>query len=296
MSELSRREIENLKKLSEEIGVPYGKLLSYAEEDFEYGCQRTGVKVQKIHRKKILLQKAEFFLKAFKRRIYFKEIPKEFMLIVERLEELVGWNFIKRLPTEKKKELYPVFDTINDLIDSFRFFSNLFLPSKITNYAFRDPLTKVFNRHFLEEQVYFLRNNPKLFPIGLIYVDMDNLKYINDTLGHKVGDIYIKKLAEALLSSIRNTDFIVRIGGDEFLIILLRTDENAVKEVVKRIKRNLSFANSTFRLSPIPLSASIGWSLWKSPQEPFEKALEEADLRMYEDKKRKKELSTDHGS
>ncbi len=288
--------MENLKRLSEEIGVPYGELLSHAEEDFEYGCQRTGLKVQKIHRRRILLQKAEFFLRSFKRRVYFKEIPKEFMLIVERLEELVGWNFIKRLPTEKKRELYPIFDTINDLIDSFQFFSNLFLPSKITNYAFKDPLTKVFNRHFLVEQVNFFRSNPKLFPIGLIYVDMDNLKYINDTLGHKVGDIYIKKLAETLFSSIRNTDFIVRIGGDEFLIILLKTNENAVKEVVKRIKRNLSFVNSTFRLSPIPLSASIGWSLWESPQEPFEKALEEADLKMYEDKRRKKELTTDHGS
>ncbi len=295
MSKLSRREMENLKKLSEEIGVSYKELLLYAEEDFDYGCQRTGVKLPRIHRKKILLQKAEFFLKAFKRRILFKEIPEEFMLIVERLEELVGWNFIKRLPTEKKRELYPVFDTINDLIDSFQFFSNLFLPSKITNYAFKDPLTKVFNRHFLEEQIDFLRSNPNLFPIGLIYIDMDNLKQINDTFGHKVGDIYIKKLAESLISSIRSTDFIVRIGGDEFLIILLKASENAVRRVIERIKRNLKFVNSTFRLSPIPLSASMGWSLWKSPQEPFEKALEEADLNMYEEK-RKRKLTTDHGT
>ncbi len=208
-------------------------------------------------------------------------------MIIESLEEIIGWNFFKGLPPEDKRELYPVFDTINDLIDSFHFFSNISMPSQITNYAFRDALTRVFNRHFLEEKIDFLKKNPNLFPIGLIYIDMDNLKLINDTCNHEIGDIYIRKMAKALVSSTKDTDFTIRMGGDEFLIVVLKAKDNTVGDIVNRVRKKLEFINYTSKLSPIPLSASIGWSLWKSPQEAFEKALEEADLKMYEKKGKK---------
>ncbi len=232
---------------------------------------------------------AEKFLNAFRRRISLKEKRDDCFLVLGRLEELIGWNFIKRFPPEDREDLQPLFDAFNDLIDSFHFFAELFVPSRIAYYAFRDPLTEVFNRHFLREQINFLKSRKEMFPIGIIYVDMDNLKLINDNFGHKFGDLYIKKLAEVLVSSIRGNDFVVRLGGDEFVIIVTKASEQILEKIANRIKNNIDRFNlNSGKFLPYPLSVSIGWSLWKSPEDPFERALEEADLKMYENKRKEK--------
>jgi diguanylate cyclase (GGDEF)-like protein len=92
---------------------------------------------------------------------------------------------------------------------------------KLTNLSERDPLTKVFNRKGFDEKVGRLVNSsdPKK-RLGIIYFDMDNLKTINDTYGHKMGDKAILNVIDILTSTVRERDIVARLGGDEFIIVV----------------------------------------------------------------------------
>lgn len=92
---------------------------------------------------------------------------------------------------------------------------------KLTNLSERDPLTKVFNRKGFDEKVRRLVNSsdPKK-RLGIIYFDMDNLKIINDTYGHKMGDKAILNVIDILTSTVRERDIVARLGGDEFIIVV----------------------------------------------------------------------------
>ena len=92
---------------------------------------------------------------------------------------------------------------------------------KLTNLSERDPMTKVLNRQGFEEKVKRLisKSDPKK-KLGVVYVDMDKLKTINDTYGHEMGDKAILNVTNILVSTTRERDLIARMGGDEFVIVV----------------------------------------------------------------------------
>ncbi len=281
MESFSRREIEKIKKLADEIGVDRGFLLRLAEEDYRFGCQRLGFPIPKMGRKSVLLFQSEMFQRAFLRRLKLPEnYPRELLKVLNRIEEVIGWNFVKRIYSDKGTLVQPLFDALNDLVDSFEFLAKRALPKRIVYYAFRDPLTEVFNRHFLQEQLHFLSRNRDNFPVGVIYLDLDDLKKVNDTYGHKVGDLYIQQFASILRSSVRKGDFVFRVGGDEFLVLIPKADEKVLNRILSRIVLNTENVNME-REPPVPISFSAGWSLWSSPEEPFEEVFDRADRMMY---------------
>jgi len=221
------------------------------------------------------------FYRAFYRHLKLPEgYPEELLRVLNRIEELIGWNFVKRLAGEESRLALPLLNALNDLVDSVDFLIRRVVPRRISYYAFRDPLTEVFNRHFLQEQLRFLSGNRDNFPVGIIYLDLNNLKRVNDIFGHKAGDLYIQRFASVLRSSVRKRDLIFRVGGDEFLIVVPRADEKVLNRIIRRIALNTEAVNRRKEL-PVPLSFSAGWSLWKSPEESFDKALERADRMMY---------------
>jgi len=273
--------MERIEELADEIGVSRALLLKLAEEDYQFGCQRLGFPVPKVGRKGALLFQSEMFYRAFLRRLNLPKVyPKELLRLLNRIEELVGWNFVKRVHSGENSLADPLMDALNDLVDSVDFLVKRVVPRRISYYAFRDPLTEVFNRHFLREQLNFLSRNRENFPVGVIYLDLNRLKQVNDVFGHKVGDLYIQQFASVLRSSVRKGDLIFRVGGDEFLILVLRANEKVLNRIVQRIEDNAELVNRSGNL-PVPLSFSTGWSLWKSPSESFERALERADRMMY---------------
>jgi len=281
LESLSRREIERIKKLADEIGVDRGLLLRLAEEDYQFGCQRLGFPIPKVGRKSALLFQCEMFQRAFLRRLRLTEnYPKELLKVLSRIEEIIGWNFVKRVYSGESALAQPLLDALNDLVESFEFLAKRTVPKRIAYYAFRDPLTEVFNRHFLQEQLHFLSRNRENFPVGIIYLDLNNLKRVNDTYGHKVGDLYIQQFASILRSSVRKGDLVFRIGGDEFLIVVPKANERILNRILRRIVLNTESVNVEREL-PVPISFSAGWSLWSSPEEPFEEALDRADRMMY---------------
>lgn len=92
---------------------------------------------------------------------------------------------------------------------------------KLTNLSERDPMTKVLNRQGFEEKVKRLisKSDPKK-KLGIVYIDMDKLKTINDTYGHEMGDKAILNVTNILVSTTRERDLIARMGGDEFVIVV----------------------------------------------------------------------------
>ncbi|MGI6153660.1 MAG: diguanylate cyclase [Christensenellaceae bacterium] len=129
---------------------------------------------------------------------------------------------------------------------------------KLEMTAATDPLTGVYNRRSgMENLVNLLNNSPGSGPHCLAFVDIDGLKYINDTFGHTEGDFAIKKISDTILSSIRASYIVARYGGDEFFIIFKNCAIDIPNTIFKRIAKKLDDFNLQ-NLKPYPVSVSYG--------------------------------------
>jgi diguanylate cyclase (GGDEF)-like protein len=157
-----------------------------------------------------------------------------------------------------------------------------------------DPLTEAHNRFFLDE----IRGSLMREPAGgsIVLIDVDGLKEINDREGHEEGDKAIWTVAQATKKLIRGDDYLIRWGGDEFLVVLPGMDEEVAKkrfymlpakiEEVRQSPRSVARAYKKF------LAASVGVTPFSS-RVPFDMAVEMADRHMYERKKAHKQMRGD---
>jgi len=118
-----------------------------------------------------------------------------------------------------------------------------------------DSLTDLYNRAFFEEEMTRLERG-RAFPVSIVMVDVDGLKTVNDTEGHKAGDDLLKRTARVLRESFRTEDTVARIGGDEFAVLLPGTDASVTGKTIKRVRRFLAIHNKDYPV--FPLSLSIG--------------------------------------
>jgi len=146
--------------------------------------------------------------------------------------------------------------------------------------AFHDSLTGLYNRAFLEEELNRLDTERNL-PISIIFIDVNMLKTVNDTYGHFTGDNYLKEIAKAIKESCRHEDLVVRWGGDEFVILLIKTEREKAKEIVKRIEMKLTKINHF----PVQVSVAAGAATKTLPSEDIQQILREAEKNMYENKR-----------
>lgn len=147
--------------------------------------------------------------------------------------------------------------------------------------SFHDQLTGLYNRHYFVNEMKRLASSRE-YPITIISADLDNLKAINDTLGHVEGDKYLQACAKIFKDSLRGYDLLARVGGDEFALVLNRTDRAIGESIIKRIKRNIEKYNQKNKASP--LSISMGLAVSENPDQPLEEAFKEADGLMYKEK------------
>ena len=118
--------------------------------------------------------------------------------------------------------------------------------------------------------------------MAIISADLDGLKLINDTLGHKEGDRTLKVCAAVLKKALRKSDIIARVGGDEFVLLMPRTGQEAMEEVAARIRLEIETYNRQHR--DLPISMSIGMAVSKGPAQSLEETYKTADSLMYRDK------------
>ncbi len=152
---------------------------------------------------------------------------------------------------------------------------------KLKYLSLHDQLTGLYNRAFFEEELHRLSNSRE-YPITIISADLDGLKLINDTMGHNKGDELLKTCTDVLEKSLRSSDILARIGGDEFAVILPRCNEKNGEIVVKRIRLLIEYHN---RKHPaLPLSVSIGIATATTKEQTLADVFRKADELMYRDK------------
>ena len=161
------------------------------------------------------------------------------------------------------------------------------LQQEIREQAIRDPLTSVYNRRFFNEviQQELDRSERYAHPVAFLMIDVNRFKETNDRFGHQMGDRVLQAVAQVLRQNLRQSDTIIRYGGDEFLVILPETNGKAVV-AVERIRAAVAERNVQNPLLDFPVTLAIGVAHWY-PQDPrtIESVLHEADRTMYEDKR-----------
>ncbi|MDM8533960.1 diguanylate cyclase [Clostridiaceae bacterium HSG29] len=159
---------------------------------------------------------------------------------------------------------------------------------KIEYLSYRDGLTSLYNRRYFENEIERLSKSRKL-PISIVIGDMDRLKYINDTYGHKIGDAYLLQVSKILNEITRKDEVVARIGGDEFAIILTEVYEDDIKDFCKRVNNEIQDFNF-MKILPENLSISLGYALKTTVEDDLNDIFIKADLAMYEKKKEKRKL------
>ena len=154
---------------------------------------------------------------------------------------------------------------------------------KMKEMANTDPLTNVFNRHYFNTYIEEFKREKRHQNMGLIMLDVDRFKYINDHYGHNVGDVILVEVSKMLKRETRPNDFVVRYGGDEFLIVLDNGDQVAIDSYVGRIKASLDHWNLSSDHLDHPLEFSIGCDVLQRGGHIMD-VINMADTRMYEDK------------
>ena len=158
---------------------------------------------------------------------------------------------------------------------------------KLLHMARHDPLTGVYNRYALAEVLAKEASRAQRYqhPIGILMIDVNRFKEVNDRYGHAVGDRVLKEVSATLRQCVRDTDYVVRYGGDEFLLLLLET--NGETSIVRdRILRTLSARQPLHPTLDFPVSVSIGIAHWiPDSSQSMEAALAAADRHMYAEKR-----------
>lgn len=148
-------------------------------------------------------------------------------------------------------------------------------------HSMHDQLTGLYNRTYFESELSKLEGSRE-YPLTIITADLDGLKLINDTMGHKQGDELIKSCARVLQKPLRKSDILARVGGDEFAIILPQTDEEAGNKIVSCIRSAVDNHNHDHGHPPLSVSLGVASSL--GPEKSLDNCFNEADGIMYKDK------------
>ena len=207
------------------------------------------------------------------------EIIKDIQLVInfvldtkEELEELKGKiSFIKSY--------------INESIPSIEV---KILMDALQESAYQDGLTGLYNRKFLEDhgKKLILQAKREEFNIGVLLLDMDHFKAVNDEYGHDIGDKVLKELSRILMETVRESDIVIRYGGEEFIILLVNvnSEEDALNVANKiRIKVQNNEID-VYAGSKLRKTVSIGLSMYPEDSSTLDSVIKNADIALYEAK------------
>ena len=204
-----------------------------------------------------------------------------------------GSQYINEFPMEDGESLYfeikksAVRDENGNIIGIVGIVDNVTervrLEKKVEALSIIDGLTGVYNRNYLKYRVEE-KKKKMIFPFTVIMSDCNYLKKVNDQYGHEYGDILLKIVADTLKEEIPEDSPVIRMGGDEFMILGNGITEEKAFELMANIRGSLKRKSK----DKIPLSLAMGSYTVQSKDFSFDEVCHEADLRMYADKKRLK--------
>lgn len=154
----------------------------------------------------------------------------------------------------------------------------------------RDPLTKLYNRSFLDETLAneITRARREALTVGVLFADVDRFKSVNDTYGHAVGDRVLVHVANVLLDVTRGSDVVARFGGEEFVVLVPNPTENGLHRLAERFRSRVESQPVPCEGFEVPVTISVGGTLLVPPRSHDDSAarlLMTADAAMYEAKR-----------
>ncbi len=205
-----------------------------------------------------------------------------------------GYLISTNYPEATEYELYHMFVTnISNMLESAqRHNDQEDYISRLKDLSYYDPLTKLYNRHgfFKKADTDFEEYKKEGRDTYIIFADLDRLKVINDTMGHKMGDEYIVDFSQILTECTTGNDIVMRFGGDEFVVFGKAGSTEEVTGKIRRIQDEIRVFNERGKYSPYILGASLGYTMIPpTTDKSLFSFMEEADGKMYKAKQAKKE-------
>ena len=167
--------------------------------------------------------------------------------------------------------------------------------SRLKDLSYYDPLTKLHNRlgFFNKADEMFEKAKQDELETYIIFADLDRLKVINDTMGHKMGDEYLMDFARILLAGTDPGDVVMRFGGDEFVVFGISDEEDEINKKILSIQEEIRLFNEKGKYAPYTLGVSMGYTMIKpDTDQTLFKFIEDADGKMYKAKKEKSDRRT----
>ena len=157
------------------------------------------------------------------------------------------------------------------------------LQARLKEQAIRDPLTELYNRRYLEESMgrELARATREEFPIGMIMIDIDHFKKVNDEHGHQAGDVMIQSLGALLLRGIRAGDIACRYGGEEFLLVLPKAPKDITAERAERCRTAFEEMTITHGEKTMRATISLGVAVYPADGATADEVINAADEALY---------------
>lgn len=196
-------------------------------------------------------------------------------------------------PDKFKQRDIKLLGMLSEVVAAAMYFSTKYDSDSLFIKATHDGMTGLANRALFMDRLRnaVARTSREQRPAGVLMIDMDGLKQINDTHGHRVGDTALIEFSNRLMRATRNTDTTARLGGDEFGIILTPLESpEGIESAIKRIDSEIHLP-FVFEGKPYSLNASIGSALIPQDGTEPDKLLELADQRMYAVKQTRKKIT-----
>ncbi|MBU2869763.1 sensor domain-containing diguanylate cyclase [Colwellia sp. E2M01] len=154
------------------------------------------------------------------------------------------------------------------------------LEEKLRTISETDPLTGIWNRRYFYQMIEKQKGvaNRSLLPMSLLMLDIDHFKVINDQWGHKIGDLVLSEVVKVMLDCIRESDLIIRWGGEEFLIFMVKSGLAAAACVAEKLR--LRIESYSF-INDIKVRVSIGYVQWDTVNKNIEETIANADTALY---------------
>ena len=187
-------------------------------------------------------------------------------------------EIVKEPVRDAEGNIVGIVGLINDVTESEK------IKRKLNRMAMTDTLTGLGNRNSLMRDLERLTEDS--MPVSIVSADCDGLQMVNETYGRATGDEYIRMTAMVMELALPEDAVVYRVGGDEFIILLVNTDENEAKGIMRIFKEQYD----QYRIQNQPLSISYGISTALSVRDDLRHVLEKADLDMCQRKQRRRRV------